>query len=241
MKSLLPDINPHDDQIGNTFALLFAGHDSTAGTLDAAVALLAVHKDEQEALHKEIMQVVDEDGELQYSKLPRTLAVFLEASRMYPAAQIGIRECLEDTTLKLQLSEDGPPSDVVMPKGSVVIVDFIGMRKLHAQPCIYTLNCCVEYNPKVFKDPTAFNPSRWEGMSEDSIYSFSVGPRACIGKKFAMTEAVCFLSHLLRDFRVEPLLEVGESLAEWKARVLGQTSITLTLSIKDVPVRLIRR
>jgi cytochrome P450 len=132
----LPDISTHDDQIGNTFALLFAGHETTAATMAAAAALLAVHQKEQEALHKEIMHVVEEDGELgfpQYSKLPRTLGVFLETSRMYPAGQIGIRECVEDTTLKLQLSEDGPPSDVVMPKGSTVIIDFIGMRKLHIQ------------------------------------------------------------------------------------------------------------
>jgi cytochrome P450 len=133
VKSSFPDINTHDDQIGNTFALLVAGHDTTAGTMTAAVALLAVHQEEQETVHKEIMQVVEEDGELgfpQYSKLPRTLAIFFETARLYPAGQLGVRECLEDTTLKLQHSEDGPPSDVVMPKGSVVVVDFIGMRKL---------------------------------------------------------------------------------------------------------------
>jgi cytochrome P450 len=212
----------------------------------AAVALLAVHQDEQEIVHKEVMQVIEEDGTLdfpQYSKLTRTLAVFLETSRLYPAGHLGIRECVQDTTLKLQLSEDGPLSDVVMPKGSEVIIDFIGMRKSRAYPCILILTIVpsLEYNPKVFPDPTAFNPSRWRGLNEDSVYSFSVGPRTCIGKKFAMTEAVCFISHLLRDFRVEPLLEVGESVDEWKAKVLGRTTINLTLSIVDVPLRLIRR
>jgi len=244
VKSRLFVINTQDDQIGNTFALLIAGHDTTAGTMAAAVALLAVHQDEQEIVHKEIIQVVEEDGTLdfpQYSKLPRTLAVFLETSRLYPAGHLGIRECLQDTTLKLQLSEDGPLSDVVMPKGSEVIIDFIGMRKLHAYPCIFILNPCIEYNPKVFKDPMAFNPSRWKGMTEDSSYSFSVGPRTCIGKKFAMTEGVCFISHLLRDFRVEPLLEVGESVNDWKAKVLERVTVNLTLSIIDVPLRLIRR
>jgi cytochrome P450 len=86
-----------------------------------------------------------------------------------------------------------------------------------------------------------FNPSRWEGMNEESIYSFSTGARACMGKKFAMTEGVCFLSHLVRDFRIEPLLEVGESVEEWGARVLEDVTIALTLSVKNVPVRLVRR
>jgi cytochrome P450 len=128
-----------------------------------------------------------------------------------------------------------------MPKGSAVVLDFIGMRKLHAYSSVFKLNLCVEYNPKVIKDPMAFNPSRWEGMNEESIYSFSSGSRTCLGKKFAITEGVCFLSHLIRDFRIEPLLEVGESVKEWEARVLGKITIALTLSIENVPLRLIRR
>lgn len=86
-----------------------------------------------------------------------------------------------------------------------------------------------------------FNPSRWEGVNEEAIVSFSIGPRTCIGKKFAMVEAVCFMSHLLRDFKIEPLLEPGETLDQWKARILGNVKFVLTLSISDVPIVLTRR
>ena len=55
-----------------------------------------------------------------------------------------------------------------------------------------------------------------------------------------MTEAVCFLTLLLRDYKVEPLLRAAETLAQWKARVLD-AKIGLTLGVKDVPVTFVRR
>ena len=55
-----------------------------------------------------------------------------------------------------------------------------------------------------------------------------------------MTEAVCFLTLLLRDYKVEPLLRAAETLAQWNARVLD-AKIGLTLGVKDVPVTFVRR
>jgi hypothetical protein len=53
-------------------------------------------------------------------------------------------------------------------------------------------------------------------------------------------EAVAFLTMLLRDWRVEPLMETGESKDEWRKRVF-KIKITLTLGIETVPVKFIRR
>lgn len=71
------------------------------------------------------------------------------------------------------------------------------------------------------------------------------GSRACIGRKYASTEAVCFLAHLLRDWRVEPLLAQHrngrvESVDEWQERVF-QADILMTLGIKDHGIRFVRR
>lgn len=66
------------------------------------------------------------------------------------------------------------------------------------------------------------------------------GPRTCIGRKFATTEVVCFLTALLRDYKVEPILRAKETRAEWRARVLD-ARLVLTLGVKDVPVTFVRR
>lgn len=72
--------------------------------------------------------------------------------------------------------------------------------------------------------------------------SCAVGPRACIGRKFAAIEAVCFLT-LLRDWRVEPApssMKPGETGEEWKERMMD-AKMFLTLGPGSVPVRLVRR
>ena len=68
----------------------------------------------------------------------------------------------------------------------------------------------------------------------------AAGPRTCIGRKFATTQAVCFLTALLRDYKVEPILRAKETRAEWRARVLD-ARLVITLGVKDVPVTFVRR
>jgi len=119
-----------------------------------------------------------------------------------------------------------------------VSVRFLSCHPLHSIEFRLTLT---EYNPRYFDEPEKYKPSRWYGISNDESFSaFNIGPRACVGRKFATTESVCFLTLLLRDFKVEPLLRVGETKEEWRDRVL-EAKIALTLGVVDVPVRFVRR
>lgn len=79
--------------------------------------------------------------------------------------------------------------------------------------------------------------------SDDAYTAFSGGPRTCIGRKFALTEAVCWLSNVLRDWEVTPLLdsENGETLEMWKVRVMGKAKLTLSLSMGNAPLVFKRR
>ena len=122
-----------------------------------------------------------------------------------------------------------------------------------------------EHNPRHFPDPEAYNPSRWYDAREMDMTSFSMGSRVCessllfaaylydflyhmltrirttgIGRRFAITEATAFLAKLLRHFRLEVVLQEGETREQWRARVLkGQTRFTF--GVGNVPVRLVRR
>lgn len=62
----------------------------------------------------------------------------------------------------------------------------------------------------------------------------------CIGHKFALTESVCWLTMLLREWRVEPIFKPGETKEEWRRRVMDARFV-LTLGIAEVPVRFVRR
>ncbi|KAF9010234.1 cytochrome P450 [Cyathus striatus] len=219
-----------EELIGNVFIMLFAGHETTAHSLAATLGFLSLHQDIQQEVLEQIIEVVGWNrvpvlGD--YSKLNKVLAVFYEALRMFPAGHVMIREASEDTVLNIPNppGEEGSTS-MPIPKGVQVVVDMIG----------------VQYNPRYFDEPNDYKPSRWYGVSNESeaFSAFSVGPRACIGRKFATTESVCFLTLLLRDWRVEPVLEKGETLDAWKQRVLD-AKVILTLGVADVPIHFVRR
>ena len=55
-----------------------------------------------------------------------------------------------------------------------------------------------------------------------------------------MVEAVCWLTALLRDWRVDVVLDEGETREQWRERVL-QAKMVMTLTVNSVPVRLLRR
>ncbi|KAJ7512690.1 cytochrome P450 [Mycena galericulata] len=216
--------------IGNIFLFMFAGHETTAHSLAGTLGFMAIHDEIQDEVVEQILSVVgpDRDPEFDdYSKLDKVLAIFYEAARMFPAGHTLIREATEDTVLTIPnpVGDEGSKT-IPIPKGTQVMVDMIG----------------VQYNPRYFEDPHTYKPSRWYGLPTDSelFTAFSVGPRACIGRRFATVEATCFLAYLLRDWKVEPILLDGESKAAWGARVLD-ARIVLTLGVAEFPVRLVRR
>lgn len=107
---------------------------------------------------------------------------------------------------------------VVVPKGTEIILDLIGAG----------------YNARNFPDPERFNPQRWASEHVlDSFLSFSVGPRGCLGRKFSTVEAVCFLTHLLRDWEFDVKLEGKETLLDWRERVM-QPRIETTLRVGKI-------
>jgi cytochrome P450 len=63
----------------------------------------------------------------------------------------------------------------------------------------------------------------------------------CIGRKFALVEAVCFLANLLRDWEVLPDLKEGETVEQWKNRTVDRPWFKITLGIADAPLIFKRR
>ncbi|KAJ7347415.1 cytochrome P450 [Mycena albidolilacea] len=215
-----------EELVGNTYLMLVAGHDTTARTLDAAVGLLALYEDIQEEVHDELQAVISTSGKIDFKDIPRLVKVqacFLEASRLFPAASAVTRTITETIVLKTD-EEDGHGGQIILEPGTMFFIDLVGLH----------------YNPKYFPDPEEFRPSRWYGTAESDMTTFSLGPRICIGRRFALTEAVVFLTSLLRDWRLQIVLDPGETKEQWRGRVLKATT-GLTLGVGKVPVRLTRR
>jgi len=211
----------HRDLLGNIFVFLFAGHETTASALSFAVALLALHQEEQEELYKHVRSVVP-DGRLPtYHDIPqltRVLAVINETLRLFPPASMILKEATEDCVVPTDSGETLP-----IPKGTTLGLMFNAMH----------------YDPKYWRDPNEFRPSRFlENYPKDAFIPFSAGARVCIGRKFSEIEQIAVLSVIVLHYRITVLEEpqyAHETMEERKARVLAAQTAFLIKPVR-VPV-----
>ncbi|KAF8075089.1 cytochrome P450 [Lyophyllum atratum] len=211
--------------IGNTFALMFAGHETTAHVLSATLGFLAIYQEDQEKAYQEVLSLcpAGSDPNLEDAyKLKHFLACFQESLRLYPAGAILTREFTEDVAVRTTHPSE---QTLVFHQGTRVIIDMIG----------------VHHNPRLYPEPERFMPSRWYGAPED-VSMFGIGPRGCIGRKFAQTEALCFLSLILRDWKLDIVLQDGETREEYEDRVMGKAKMVgLAFGVGPIALRLVRR
>ncbi|KAF8981867.1 cytochrome P450 [Cyathus striatus] len=217
--------------MSNVFLMLIAGHETTAHTLAATIACLAKDQMYQQEVFEQIQFVVGNAREptfADYSKLNKVQASFYESLRLFPTGYLSVREALQDTVLHIpDHTGEGRITTIHVAKGTQAVVDNVG----------------INYNPRYFEDPQEFKPSRWHGITNEleSYYAFGFGPRACIGRKFAMTEGVCLLTMLLRDWKIEPLLQDNENIDAWYSKLFSDARPLATLAIANVSIRLVRR
>lgn len=107
---------------------------------------------------------------------------------------------------------------------------------------IHHLVVPTDHDPNVFPDPESYRPSRWYDMPDYDVSMFGLGPRACIGRKFAQTEAVCFLALFLRDWKVDIVLVNKESRTDFERRVMSKVcNPSLGFGVGPVTLQVTRR
>ncbi|KAF8503883.1 cytochrome P450 [Hysterangium stoloniferum] len=209
----------------NIFIFLIAGHETTAHTLCFLLGLLAIEQEEQDKLYESIVTVLP-NGEIptyeQFGALSYVMATFNETLRLFPPVANIPKYSVDDTTLPA-VQPDGSIGSVPVPKGTKMII---------SSPA---LHC----NPRYWKDPYAFNPSRFLGdWPRDAFLPFSGGARACIGRGFAETESVAAITMIIQKYKVElknPELYAGLTPLEKREKLLANRQGLTTTPI-NVPL-----
>jgi len=173
----------HDERVANFFIFVVAGHDTTAHGLSFTLYNLLKHPDAMEACIKEVDSVVAGNQRApdfgQLSKLTFLTQCLKESWRLYSPGTGSGRELTETKTI------DG----ITLEKGTMI--------------SCYAM--ALNHNPRVWSDPYSFKPERWTREEEllrpkASFFTFSQGPRDCIGKSMALNESIQILAALLKRY-----------------------------------------
>jgi len=184
----------------NTF--LIAGHETTSGLLSFTLYFLLKHPDVLARAYDEVDRVVGRDqpapDQRQLAQLEYLRAILLESLRLWPTA----------------------PAFSLYPYADEVIG---GRYPLPANTFVTVLSLMLHRDPAAWgDDPEAFDPDRFSSDAEaarpDWAYKpFGSGQRACIGRQFAMQEAILVLAMILQRFELvdhtDYQLEVKETLS----------------------------
>ncbi|MGB3356915.1 MAG: cytochrome P450 [Mycobacterium sp.] len=184
---------------------LVAGHETTSGALSFALYYLSMNPEVVQKARAEIAEVWgDEDrpGFEQIARLRYVRRVFDEALRLQPTVPGYYRAARSDTVLA-------------------------GVHPMRKGDWVLALTGTLHRDPQWGPDPDAFDPDRFAPEKVRArpagLYKpFGTGPRSCIGRQFALHEAVLLLAVLLRryDLIADPTYEL-------------QVSERLTLMPKD--------
>ena len=111
-----------------------------------------------------------------------------ETLRLWPPLPIADRECVKSFTIQPSKAGEKP---VHLNKGDVIWVPTIA---IHRDAGYYP-------NPSVF-DPERFNEENRSKIEPCSYIPFGIGPRSCIGSRFALMEIKILFFHLLDKFQL---------------------------------------
>jgi len=191
VKNLQQFIDDDEMWIAQGFIFFFGGFDTTSNLLQSTTFHLAKNPEVQEELYREISEVRDAlNGKpVTYEALHKMKfmdMVVSEGLRIQPPLPQSDRNCTKTYELDL-----GNGKSVLIEKDSTI---FIPIYSLH-------------HDPEYFPNPEKFDPFRFSDDNKDSIVAgsylpFGLGPRACIGSRFALMEAKLLLFNVLANFEI---------------------------------------
>lgn len=203
--------------VSQTAFFYFAGLDTLSTQLSILIWHMASWPDHQQRIYDEIVEIIG-DQEPNYDNIAQLefLDAFMhESVRMHPA----LSRIQRYSVAPFEFDIDG--QKIAFKNDQSIQVSVTN----------------IHYNDKIFESPFEFNPERFMGENKKelkkSVLTFSAGPRACVGQRFAIMEIKFFVIHLLRMYICEKSKDAPNELAFHKGLFF--------LSPKDLRIKLVPR
>lgn len=181
-----------DEVLANSLIFFFAGYEPTSLLMSFVAVELAVNPTVQDNLLEEIDQVMEQtNGNITYDTVKSMVyldAVLHETLRKYPVSLIFDRQCTKSFEL--------PPA---LP----------GLETYTVKPgdALWFATSGIHYDPQYYPDPEKFDPTRFLDQTikrnDPNFLAFGLGPRACLGSRFALMECKILLIQLMTKFKLE--------------------------------------
>ncbi|XP_054740864.1 cytochrome P450 9b2-like [Anastrepha obliqua] len=182
-----------DDIVAQCFIFFFAAFENNANFTSVMCHELMENPDVQQRLYEEAMEVRAElnGNPLTYEavmKMKYMDMVTSEALRKWSLAGMIDRLCSKD----YDLTDNEGNLVFKFKAGDYIWFPIVGMHN----------------DERYFEDPDLFNPERFSDVNKDSIKPFTylpfgVGPRMCIGNRYALMQAKAMLYYMILDFKFE--------------------------------------
>ncbi|XP_019565200.3 cytochrome P450 9e2-like [Aedes albopictus] len=181
-----------NEMIAQAFVFFLAGFETVSTTLTFLIHDLVTNQEVQQRLYEEIVATNEslQGTQLSYDTLQKMKyldMVVTESLRIRPAAAFLDRLCIHDYEL-----DDEQGLKFTINKGTAV---WIPTQGLHMDPQYYP-------NPEKF-DPERFNDENKANVNPMTYLPFGIGPRNCIGSRFALMEIKAIVYYLLLHFSFE--------------------------------------
>ncbi|KZC05571.1 Cytochrome P450 9e2 [Dufourea novaeangliae] len=183
-----------EDMTAQAFIFFFGGFESTSTLMCFAAYEVGVNPEIQTRLQEEIDEVLENsNGKVSYEAINDMKyldAVVNEALRIHPVVVAVDRTCTKPFELPPALPGGKPYH---MKKGEYLWIPIYG----------------IQYDPQHFEEPHKFNPDRFFDdpkriMNSGTFLSFGMGPRMCIGNRFALMEAKVLLFNVFARCNLKP-------------------------------------
>ncbi|KAJ8728448.1 hypothetical protein PYW08_016833 [Mythimna loreyi] len=184
-----------DDLVAQALLFLFGGFESVSTSMNFALHELAVNPDVQERLAQEIREHdAKNDGKFDFKSIqdmPYLDMVVSEVLRKWPPNAVMDRVCTKD--YNMGKPNNTAKNDFILKKGTSIIIPAFAFH----------------HDPEFYPDPEKFDPERFSKENKHKINRFAympfgLGPRNCIGSRFALCDLKVMVYQVLKHIELSP-------------------------------------